>query len=79
MAHFFVGHFVEDFCRGGILLAQSLRERAIDAAIFLFVGNGQRQNLLFAKISETHHIDLGRAITVNVIGKGPLFGKVLNS
>ncbi len=41
-----------------ILLAQALGEAAIDAAVLLLVGDGERQDFLLGEIGETLHMGL---------------------
>src|SRR5262249_2653102 len=50
MAHLLVRHLVEHLCRGREVLAQSLRKAAIDAAVLLLIGDGERENLLLGQI-----------------------------
>jgi hypothetical protein len=41
------------------LLAQALGEASVDAAIFFLVGDGEREDFLFAEIGKSFHIGLG--------------------
>jgi hypothetical protein len=61
MVHLFLGHLVEDLGRRRVLLAKALREIAIDAAVFFFIGNRKGQNFLFGQIGKTFH---GRSLQV---------------
>ena len=55
MAHLLVRHLVEDLGRGRICLAQSLGEAAIDAAVLVLVGDGEREDFLFGEIGKAFH------------------------
>ena len=50
-----VGHLVEHLGRGRELLAQALGEAAIDAAVLVLAGNGQRQDFLLGKFGKAFH------------------------
>ncbi len=51
----FLRHLVEHLGGGGELLAQALGEAAVDAAVLLLVGDGQRQNFLFGQVGKSFH------------------------
>src|SRR4029079_13672218 len=53
--HFLFGHLVEYFCRSWELLAQTFRTAAIDAALLLFVCEGECQNFVLAEIGKPFH------------------------
>src|SRR5260221_10519535 len=55
VADFFFRHFIEYLGGGGILLAQTIGEAAIDAAVFLFIGDRKREDFLLGQIGETFH------------------------
>ena len=55
VADFLVGHLVEHLGRGWELLAQTLGEAAIDAAVLVLAGNGQRQDFLLGKFGKAFH------------------------
>ncbi len=46
VAHLLVGHFVEHLGGGGKRLAQALGEAAVDAAVLVLVGDGEREDFL---------------------------------
>ena len=52
-------HLVEHLGGGGKLLAQALGEAAVDAAVLLLVGDGERQHLLLGQVGKVLH---GRAL-----------------
>ena len=58
MAHLFIGHLVEDLCRGRILLAQSLGKAAINLAVFLFREDCESKDLPFGEIDKPLHVAL---------------------
>src|SRR5262245_3446105 len=58
VAYLLVRHLVEHLGGGAILLAEALREAAIDAAVLLFVANGERQNFLRGEVGEALHVGL---------------------
>src|SRR4051794_30636133 len=62
MADFLLGHLVEQFRRGWVVLAQALGDVAVDAAVLLLVGNGERQDFLFGKVAKSLHVRLRRSI-----------------
>ena len=55
VADFLFGHFVEYLGGGGKLLAQSFGKAAVNPAVLLLVGNGEREDLLFGKVGKTTH------------------------
>ena len=55
MMHLFLGHLVEDFRRCRILLAKTLSEIAIDAAVFFFIGDRKGQNFLLGEVGKAFH------------------------
>ena len=58
---FLVRHLVEHLGGGGELLAQALGEAAIDAAVLLLVGDGQRQDFLLGQVGKLFH---GRVLSI---------------
>ena len=58
---FLVRHLVEHLGGGGKLLAQPLGEAAIDAAVLLLIGDGQRQHFLLGQVGKSFHGGLGSA------------------
>ena len=46
MAHLLLGHLVENLGRGGKFVPQALGKAAVNAAVLLLIGDGERQNLL---------------------------------
>ena len=42
----------------GILLAQALGEAAIDAAVLLLVGDGEREDFLLGEVGKALHVGL---------------------
>ena len=63
VAHFLLGHLVEDLGGGGKIVAQSHREPAVDAAVLVLGGNGQRQDFLLGEIAEAFQCCLLREPT----------------
>ena len=55
MVHLLLGHLVEDLGGGRILLAQTLGETAIDAAVFFLIGDRKRQNFLLGEVGKAFH------------------------
>ena len=55
VAHLLVGHLVEHLGGGRELLAQSLGEAAVDAAVLVLVGDGEREDFLLGQIGKTFH------------------------
>jgi hypothetical protein len=55
MADLFLGHLVVHFRRVGIGFAKRVRKGAIDAVVFVFVGNCERQHLLLAQVGKAFH------------------------
>src|SRR5712692_5188918 len=49
---FFRAHLFEHLCRRWILVPQRVRELPVNAAVFLFRGNRDRQNFFFRQILE---------------------------
>ena len=58
MPHLLVGHLVEHLGGGGEWLAQTLGETAVDAAVLVLAGDGERENFLLGKFGKTLHICL---------------------
>jgi hypothetical protein len=56
MPCFLVGHLVEDFGGGGVVLAQSLCEAAVDAAVLFLIGDSEREDLLLGEFNKALHI-----------------------
>jgi hypothetical protein len=54
-ARLLLPHFLEHIGGGGIVLAKSVGEIAVDAFVFFFQGNGERENLAFGEAVETAH------------------------
>ena len=52
---FFVAHLLEDRGRGRELLPQAFGVVGVDALVFFFEGDGQRQDLAFGKAVESSH------------------------
>ena len=46
VAHLLVGHFVEHLGGGGKRLAQAFGKAAVDAAVLVLVGDGEREDFL---------------------------------
>jgi hypothetical protein len=55
MAILFPPHFFEHVCGGGIVCFQMLGKVAINSGVFLFEGNRQGEDLLFAQAFEGSH------------------------
>ena len=46
VAHLLIGHFVEHLGRGRERLAQAFGKAAIDAAVLVLIGDGEREDFL---------------------------------
>ena len=46
------GHVGEDMSAGGVIFPETLGEVSVNAAVFLFAADGQRQNFALAEVSE---------------------------
>jgi hypothetical protein len=55
MAHLFVRHLLEHLGGGWVLAAKALGKAAINPAVFVLVGDRQREDFLFGEIGETFH------------------------
>jgi len=55
MGLFLLGHLLENLGRFRIAFRQILREGHVDAAVFLFRGDRNRQHFPFGQISEILH------------------------
>ena len=55
VAHLLVRHLVEHLGRGRIFLAQPFGEAAIDAAVLVLVGDGEREDFLFGEVGKAFH------------------------
>ena len=64
MLDLLLSHLFEHLGRARILLAQPVGEPAIDAGILLLIGDGERENFLFAQVCKTFHrgIQVGRTL-----------------
>src|SRR5436305_1999871 len=60
MTVFLGEHLFENCGRGRSVRLQSLREVAVNSGVFFFEGNGQGQNLLFAKALKRSHVWLSQ-------------------
>jgi hypothetical protein len=60
--HLLLGHLVEHLGGGGKLLAQAFGEAAVDAAVLLLVGNGERQHFLFGQVGKVFHVESFRSL-----------------
>jgi len=58
MPRFLVRHLIEDLGGGRIVLAQSLCEAAVDAAVLFLVGDSEREDLLLSELGEGLHVGL---------------------
>jgi hypothetical protein len=55
MPNFLFRHLLEDLCRRGIMRSQAFGETAVNSAILLLVGNGEREDFLLIEIGEPLH------------------------
>ena len=55
VVHLLVGHLVEHLGGGGELLAQAFGKAAVDAAVLLLVGDGERQHFLLGQVGKFLH------------------------
>src|SRR6516162_865647 len=55
MTNLFLGHLVVYRCGVRVSAAQPVGERAIDAVVLVFVGDGERQYLLLVQFAEALH------------------------
>ena len=55
VARLLLPHFFEHVGGGGIVFAKSVGEIAVDAFVFFFQGDGERENLAFGEAVETAH------------------------
>ena len=55
MASFLLGHLLEDLCRIRIALGEVFGEGHVDAAVFLFGGDRDRQHFALGQIGEILH------------------------
>jgi hypothetical protein len=58
MVHLLFRHLVEDLGGGGILGAQSFGKAAVDPAVLLLVGDGEREDFLLGKLGKALHVGL---------------------
>jgi hypothetical protein len=52
VANLLLRHLVKDLGRGWIFLAQPLGEAAIDPAVLVLVGDGERKDFLFGQLGK---------------------------
>ncbi len=57
-----VRHLVEHLGGGGKLLAQAFGEAAVDAAVLLLVGDGEREDFLLGQVGKAFH---GRSLSLD--------------
>src|SRR5262245_10985722 len=55
VAHLLLRHLVEDLGGGRIFLAQPFGKAAVDAAVLVLVGDGKREDFLFAELGKAFH------------------------
>jgi hypothetical protein len=79
MAHLLFGHLLEDLCRCGISLVQSLGKAAIDLAVLLFGRNRESKHFLFREIAKTFHIGLAVESANRISSSRPLIAAVPTS